>query len=203
MFSESAAMMMEGSTGTDYRPVEASLMHMPCQERVPATKRSKGEAPARKLDSIDLKILSVLQKNARISNVELADEVHLSPSPCLARVRSLEREGFIDSYVALLDPQALGVGVNVFVQVRLEKQVESAFSTFEKAIATRPEVMECFLMTGAADYLLRVVVPDLESFQKLLVEFVSKIPGVGNTQSSVSLKQVTYKTALPIPPAVS
>jgi Lrp/AsnC family leucine-responsive transcriptional regulator len=167
--------------------------------RTHTMKGSQNNTVPRKLDSIDWKILTVLQENARIANVELADEVHLSPSPCLARVRTLERDGFINRYVTLLDSHAVGLGVNVFVQVRLEKQVESSFNVFEKAIATRPEIMECYLMTGAADYLLRVVVPDLESFQKLLTEFVAKIPGVGNTQSSIALKQVRYKTALPIP----
>jgi Lrp/AsnC family leucine-responsive transcriptional regulator len=160
---------------------------------------SKGDTGVRKLDSIDLKILSVLQENARVANVDLAAEVHLSPSPCLARVRTLEREGFISRYVTLLDPRTVGIGVNVFVQVRLEKQVEPALSLFEKAVATRPEVMECYLMTGSADYLLRVVVSDLEAFQRLLTEYIAKIPGVGNIQSSIALKQVKYKTALPIP----
>jgi Lrp/AsnC family leucine-responsive transcriptional regulator len=131
--------------------------------------------------------------------VELADAVHLSPSPCLARVKSLERDGFISRYVTLLDPRAVGLGVNVFVQVRLEKQVEPSLNVFERAVSQRPEIMECYLMTGSADYLLRVVVPDLEAFQRLLTEFVAKIPGVGNIQSSIALKQVKYKTALPLP----
>src|SRR5579871_1657117 len=151
-----------------------------------------------RLDSIDWRILAALQENARIANVELADKVHLSPSPCLARVKALERDGFIRRYVTLLDPGAIGLGVNVFVQVRLDRQVEPALNAFEKAVAGRPEIMECYLMTGTADYLLRVVVADLEAFQKLLTEFVAKIPGVGNIQSSIALKQVKYKTALPI-----
>jgi DNA-binding Lrp family transcriptional regulator len=98
-----------------------------------------------------------------------------------------------------LDPRAVGLGVNVFVQVRLEKQVEPSLNVFERAVSQRPEIMECYLMTGSADYLLRVVVPDLEAFQRLLTEFVAKIPGVGNIQSSIALKQVKYKTALPLP----
>jgi Lrp/AsnC family leucine-responsive transcriptional regulator len=153
---------------------------------------------SRKLDSIDRKILATLQENARIANVELSEEVHLSPSPCLARVRALERDGFIKNYVTLLDPRSVGLGVNVFVQVRLEKQIESALNSFEKAIAERPEIMECYLMTGQADYLLRIVVSDLDDFQKLLTEFVAKIAGVGNIQSSIALKQVKFKTALPL-----
>jgi len=153
---------------------------------------------SRKLDSIDWKILAILQDNARIANVELSEKVHLSPSPCLARVRALERDGFIKNYVTLLDPRSVGLGVNVFVQVRLEKQIESALNAFEKAVAARPEIMECYLMTGQADYLLRIVVSDLEDYQKLLTEFVAKIAGVGNIQSSIALKQVKYKTALPV-----
>ncbi len=151
-----------------------------------------------RLDSIDWKILSELQQNARIPNVELADRVSLSPSPCLARVKALERNGFVSRYVTLLDPAAVGMGVNIFVQVRLERQVGPCLTAFENAVAARPEIMECYLMTGTADYLLRIVVPDLEAYQRLLTEFVAKIPGVGSIQSSVSLKQVKYKTALPL-----
>lgn len=150
------------------------------------------------LDSIDWKILSALQENARIPNIELADRVGLSPSPCLARVKTLERGGFIIRHVTLLDPGAVGLGVSVFIQVRLEKQIEPTLTVFEKAVANRLEVMECYLMTGAADYLLRVVVSDLQEFQRFVTD-LSKIPGVGNIQSSVALKQVKYKTALPLP----
>jgi Lrp/AsnC family transcriptional regulator, leucine-responsive regulatory protein len=151
------------------------------------------------LDSIDWKILSALQENGRISNVDLANWVSLSPSPCLARVKTLEREGVISGHVTLLNPSAVGLGVNLFVQVRLEKQVEPSLTAFEKAVAGRPEVMECYLMTGTSDYLLRVVVSDLREFQRFVTDVVSRIPGVGNIQSSVALKQVKYKTALPIP----
>jgi len=150
------------------------------------------------LDSIDWNILKALQEDARIANVDLAEIVNLSPSPCLARVRALERGGFIGRYVTLLDPASVGLSVSVFVQVRLEKQVESSLNAFEKAIAARPEVMECYLMTGTSDYLLRVVVSDLQEFQTFVTD-LSKIPGDGNIQSSVALKQVKYKTALPLP----
>lgn len=149
------------------------------------------------LDSIDWNILQVLQENARIANTDLAEKVHLSPSPCLVRVKSLERAGYIRRYVTLLDPAAVGLKVNLFVQVRLEKQVEGSLNAFEKAIAARPEVMECYLMTGVSDYLLRVLVSDLQEFQNFVTE-LSKIPGVGNIQSSVALKQVKYETALPL-----
>lgn len=153
---------------------------------------------ASELDSIDWKILSVLQENARIPNVELADRVGLSPSPCLTRVKTLEREGFISRRVTLLDPGAVGLGVSVFVQVRLEKQIEPTLTVFEKAVAERLEVMECYLMTGVSDYLLRVVVSDLQEFQRFVTD-LSRIPGIGSIQSSVALKQVKYNTALPLP----
>src|ERR1700676_1160030 len=158
--------------------------------------------PLAKLDKTDWNILAELQENGRISNVDLASKVHLSPSPCLARVKTLEESGVINRYVALLDPVAAGLSVSIFVQVTLDRQIEPALTTFESAVASRPEVMECYLMTGSSDYLLRVVVADLEEFQKFVTD-LSKISGVGNIQSSVALKQVKYKTALPLPGAES
>lgn len=149
------------------------------------------------LDSIDLRILSLLQDNARISNVNLAEKVGLSPSPCLTRVKTLEREHVISRYVTLLQPEAVDLSVSVFVQIRLERQIEPSLTAFEKAVSMRSEVMECYLMTGTADYLLRVVVSDLREFQKFVTD-LSKIAGVGNIQSSFALKQVKYKTALPL-----
>jgi len=154
------------------------------------------------LDATDWKILARLQDNARLTNVELARAVNLSPSPCLARVRQLEEGGLISRYVTLLDALALGLTVSVFIQVRLERQVEKALETFEGAIAARPEVMECYLMTGDADYMLRVMVADVQALERFIVDFLAKIPGVGNLKSSFALKQVKYKTALPLPGAV-
>jgi Lrp/AsnC family leucine-responsive transcriptional regulator len=151
------------------------------------------------MDAIDLRILARLQQDARISNVELARAVNLSPSPCLARVRALESAGYIDRYVTLLEPKMLGLTVSVLVQVTLEKQIEPALETFEKAVRERPEVMECWLMTGDADYLLRVLVPDVPAFERFILEFLSRVPGVGNIKSSFALKQVKYQTALPLP----
>jgi DNA-binding Lrp family transcriptional regulator len=152
------------------------------------------------LDAIDLKILAALQADARIANVDLARKVHLSPSPCLARVRALEEGGLVARYVTLLDPKKLGLTVSVLVQVTLERQVEKALEAFERAVRERPEVMECYLMTGDADYLLRVVVPDVPAFERFILDFLSKVPGVGNIKSSFALKQVKYQTALPLPP---
>lgn len=151
-----------------------------------------------KLDAIDLKILDTLQGDARIANVDLARKAHLSPSPCLARVRALEDSGVIARHVTLLDAKKLGLTVSVLVQVTLERQIEPALETFEKAIRERPEVMECYLMTGDADYLLRVVVGDLAAYERFLMEHLTRVPGVSSIRSSFALKQVAYKTALPL-----
>jgi Lrp/AsnC family transcriptional regulator, leucine-responsive regulatory protein len=151
------------------------------------------------LDSTDWKILGLLQGDARVSNVDLAGKVGLSPSPCLSRVRALESAGYISRYVSLLDPIKVGLKVSVFIQVTLEKQIQAALGTFERAIRDRPEVMECYLMTGDADYLLRVVVSDLQALEHFILNFLSRVPGVGNIKSSFALKQVKYQTALPLP----
>ncbi len=152
----------------------------------------------RQIDSIDRSILAVLQENGRITNVELAEQVGLSPSPCLVRTKMLEEEGFIRQYAALLEARAVGLGVSIFVQVSLDRQVELSLKAFENAIARRMEVMECYLMTGTSDYLLRVVVADLDEYQLFVTDFLSRVPGVGSIRSSVALKQVKYKTALPL-----
>ena len=150
------------------------------------------------LDPTDWKILALLQEDARISNVDLASAVGLSPSPCLARVRSLESNGYIRRYVSLLDPQRVGLKVSVFIQVTLEKQIEPALEVFQRAISERPEVMECYLMTGDSDYLLRVVVSDIQALQDFIVNFLSRVPGVGNIRSSFALRPVKYRTDLPL-----
>ncbi|MEM5437403.1 Lrp/AsnC family transcriptional regulator [Paraburkholderia diazotrophica] len=156
---------------------------------------------ARRLDRIDIAILQQLQQNARITNAELARAVNLSPTPCFNRVRALEKLGLFRQQVTLLDAEALGLRINVFIQVSLEKQVEDALRRFEQEVGERPEVMECYLMTGDADYLLRVVVPDMQSLERFIVQWLTKIPGVSNIRSSFALKQVRYKTALPLPVA--
>ena len=158
----------------------------------------KNKIPDLPYDKTDRKILDALQDNARITNIELAQMVGLSPSPCLQRVRRLQDSGLISRYVTLLNPLALGLTVSVFIQVSLERQVERALESFEKAIQSRPEVMECYLMTGDADYLLRVVVPDVPSLERFIVNYLSKISGIASIKSSFALKQVKYKTALPL-----
>lgn len=150
------------------------------------------------LDAIDRKILALLQNDARIANVDLADKVGLSPSPCLRRVRDLEESGIIRRYVTLLDPTEVGLPVSVFVSVTLERQVEQALERFEAAILKRPEVMECYLMTGDADYLLRVAIADLAAYERFLIEHLTRVPGVSSIRSSFALKQVKYSTVLPL-----
>lgn len=149
-------------------------------------------------DGTDTRILRELQENARLTNVELAQRVHLSPSPCLARVRTLEAEGIISRYVTLLDPAKLGIDLSVFIQIRLERQVEQALEQFEAAMSRTPEVMECYLMTGDSDYLIRVVVEDVRALERFILDGLAKIPGVANIRSSIAIKQVKYKTALPL-----
>ncbi|WP_282609978.1 Lrp/AsnC family transcriptional regulator [Pelagibius sp. Alg239-R121] len=150
------------------------------------------------LDELDRKILSCLQENARISNAELAEMVGLSPSPCWRRVRALEDAGVVRKYAAIVEPKVIGLPVNVFVSVTLEKQVEDWLERFEAALQDRPEVMECYLMTGEFDYLLRVVVPDLQAYEKFVLEHLTRIQGISGIKSSFALKQVQYKTALPL-----
>jgi DNA-binding Lrp family transcriptional regulator len=150
------------------------------------------------LDEIDRHLLERLQENARESNAALARAVGLSPSPCLRRVKELETSGVIRSYVTLLDPARVGLGVSVFVQVRLERQVEDALERFEALVRARPEVMECYLMTGDADYLLRVVVSDIPAYERFLMDHLTRVAGVSSIRSSFALKQVKYRTALPL-----
>src|ERR1700677_3805579 len=150
------------------------------------------------LDDLDRKILQALQLDGRLTNVELSEKVGLSPSPCLARVRRLEREGVIGQYVALLESERLGPIVNVFIQITLSQQSESVLEVFERTVKDLPEVMECYLMSGDADYLLRVVVQDTVALRNFILDKLTKTPGVANIRSSFALKQVKYKTAFPL-----
>lgn len=151
------------------------------------------------MDSIDLKILQELQVDGALSNVELARRVHLSPSPCLTRVRALEAQGVIQRYVALADPKALGLGLNVFISISLKEQSRQALADFEQRIAEHDEVMECYLMTGDSDYLIRVAVADIAALERFILNQLTPIAGIEKIRSSFALKQVRYKTALPLP----
>jgi DNA-binding Lrp family transcriptional regulator len=152
-----------------------------------------------KLDTLDLRILAELQQDGALSNVELARRVHLSPSPCLARVKALEAAGVIDRYVAIANAAALGLGLNVFISISLKTQSKESLASFEQSIALHDEVMECYLMTGDSDYLIRVAVADMAALEKFIVEQLTPIPGIEKIRSSFALKQVRYKTALPLP----
>ena len=151
------------------------------------------------IDSIDSEILAQLQRKGRITNNDLAEAVGLSPSACLRRVRELENNGVIDRYAAVLNQAAAGLALSIFVQVTLERQIESALEAFERHVMLCPEVMECYLMTGDADYLLRVVVSDVTAYEQFLMNHLTRIPGVAGIKSSFALKRVKYETALPLP----
>ncbi|CAG9184809.1 Lrp/AsnC family transcriptional regulator [Cupriavidus pampae] len=150
------------------------------------------------LDATDIRILGELQRDGSLTNVELASRVNLSPSPCLARVKNLEKQGVISRRVTLLDARRLGLKVVVFIQISLDKQRRETLDAFERRVAALPQVMECYLMSGDADYLLRVIVPDVEALERLIIDHITKIPGVSNIRSSFALKQVLYSTALPL-----
>ncbi|MEK9719609.1 MAG: Lrp/AsnC family transcriptional regulator [Quisquiliibacterium sp.] len=154
------------------------------------------------LDATDLRILRELQDDASLSNVELSRRVHLSPSPCLARVRALQAAGLIRQYVALLDAKQLGLNLNVFISISLKQQSREALEAFEASVCAHEEVMECYLMTGDADYLLRVAVPDIAALERFILENLTPIPQVEKIRSSFALKQVRYKTALPLQGAI-
>jgi len=153
---------------------------------------------AMSLDRYDKSILEALQKDGRISNVQLAQLVSLSESACLRRVRALEDAGMIDRYVALLSQRAVGLSGNVFVHIGLHREEESELAAFEEAVQNIPEVMECYLMTGEFDYLLRVVVSDMADFERLHRDALTRLPGVARVNSSVSIRTVQKKTELPL-----
>ena len=153
--------------------------------------------PISSLDALDRKILNHLQNNGRVTNQELADDIGLSPSPCLRRVRQLEASGAILRYVALVDPETIGLSVTAFVRVRLDQQDDRHLADFEAAVADFPEVMECYLMTGEADYQLRVLVGSLGQFEDFLRHRLTRVKGVANVTTSFALRPVIYKTALP------
>jgi len=151
------------------------------------------------LDDTDIRLLRILQENARLSNVELSERVGLSASPCLRRMRQLEDSGVIKGYMTLIDQNVIGLPVSVFISVTLKEQSERALDEFEGRIRALPEVMECYLMTGTADYLLRVVTADLAAYERFLKEHLTRIPAIASIQSSFALKQVSFRTALPLP----
>ena len=150
------------------------------------------------LDRYDRLILEALQQDGRMSNVQLAQKVSLSESACLRRVRALEEDGLIDRYAALLNQNHAGLPGNVFVQIGLHREVESELSAFEDAVREIPEVMECYLMSGEFDYLIRVVVSDMADFERIHKTALTRLPGVARVNSSFAIRTVQRKTELPL-----
>ena len=154
-----------------------------------------------KLDVIDRKILQTLQREGRISNVDLAKRVHLSPTPCFERVRRLEQGGYIQRYVAQLDPQRLGMGLLAFIEVSLDKTSPLAFERFREIVADMPEVQECHMVAGGFDYLLKVRVTDMVAYRRFLGERISALPGVSRTHTYFVMEETKSTQEIPIPGA--
>lgn len=150
------------------------------------------------LDAFDIKILNVLQENARITTLELAEAVGLSATPCARRVKRLEDEGLIERYVTLLNPERVGLGLSVFINVRLRNQTSTAIENFERTVRDMPEITECYLVTGVYDYLLRLRVSDVESLREFIRNRLTTIECIGETHSSIVLDKMKYTTALTI-----
>ncbi|PKF60240.1 AsnC family transcriptional regulator [Psychromonas sp. psych-6C06] len=152
-----------------------------------------------KLDRIDKKILTLMQANARISNLELAETVGLSPTPCSRRVKRLEESGIIDKHVTLLKPAVLGLNLTAMIGISMDRHTPDRFDRFEQAIADLPEVLECLIVTGqSADFLLKVVVRDMQHYEKFLLGHLTKLEGVTGVHSSFVLREVVKKTELPL-----
>jgi Lrp/AsnC family leucine-responsive transcriptional regulator len=154
--------------------------------------------PEARIDTIDRKILALLQQDAHMTMEKLSEAVGLSPSPCARRVRNLEAAGVIKRYVAVVDQDKAGLPVSVFASIKLERQREDELDRFAKAIARWPEIVECYLMTGQRDYLLRVVVKDLPAYEAFLKRTLTRLDGVASIESSFALSQVKHAQALPV-----
>ncbi len=150
------------------------------------------------LDDIDRKIIAALQRDARLTTLQLAEQVGLSASPCARRVRLLEESGVITGYVAVVDQQEVGLPVSVFASVKLERQREEELDRFARAVTQWPEVLDCYLMTGAQDFLMRIVVRDLAAYERFLKEKLTRLEGVSSIESSFALGQVKRSNVLPL-----
>ncbi|REC57929.1 Lrp/AsnC family transcriptional regulator [Rhodosalinus sediminis] len=150
------------------------------------------------IDDTDRRILRVLQREGRVSNAELAERVHLSASACHRRVQRLEAAGMIRGYVALLDARRLGVPATVFVEITLTTQADEVLEAFEQAVRRVPDVLECHLMAGTADYILKLVAEDTEDFARIHRQYLTRLPGVAQMKSSFALRTVSETTALPV-----
>jgi Lrp/AsnC family leucine-responsive transcriptional regulator len=152
-----------------------------------------------KLDRIDKQLLELLQGNAQWSNLELADKVGLSPTPCARRVKQLEEAGLIKNYVALLDRDKLGLKLTAYIGITMDRHTPERFEQFEAEVMTYPEVIECSVVTGqSADYLIKAVVPDMQFYEPFLLGRLTRIPGVSGVHSSFQLRQVIQRTQLPL-----
>lgn len=149
------------------------------------------------MDAIDRNIIRHLQENARLTNQELADKINLSPSPCLRRVRNLEKTGVLAGYTAIVDQEKYGLPINVFVNLRLEKQSDEAIRAFEEGIQCLDEVVECYLMTGSRDYMLRIVSQSLKTYETFVREKLTTLPNIAGIESSFAFGQVKRSNALP------
>ena len=152
-----------------------------------------------KLDRTDKRILELMQQDGRISNLELSEKIGLSPSPCSRRVKHLEESGYVDRHVTLLNQHKLGLKLTAYIHISMDRHTPDRFESFEKQVAEYPEVMECCLITGTdADYQLKIVVPDMELFQELLLGKITRIKGVTGVRSSFMLRNIIDKTSLPL-----
>ncbi len=152
------------------------------------------------IDGFDRRILEVLQEEGRISNQDLAERIGLSPSPCLRRVRALEESGVISAYRAILDSARLGLSLLALIHISMDRHTPERFANFEQKVSDLPEVLECLLITGQdADYQLKVVVRDMDAYQALLLNKITRITGVSGVHSSFVMRRVIDKTALPLP----
>lgn len=150
------------------------------------------------LDATDRRLLTALQKNGRITNAELSEQVNLSPSACHRRVQRLEEEGFIASYVALLDARRMGRPTTVFVEITLQGQADEVLDAFEREVAKVPDILECHLMAGTADYLLKILAEDTDDFARIHRQYLSRLPGVAQMHSSFALRTVFKTTAMKV-----
>jgi Lrp/AsnC family transcriptional regulator, leucine-responsive regulatory protein len=153
---------------------------------------------ANSLDHVDKSLLRHLQNQGRATNADLAEAARLSESACFRRVRALEAEGVITGYAATVDPRAVGLGLTVFVSISLTSQAQEVLAAFEGAVAQAPEIMECHLMAGQSDYILRVVASDVDDLERLHAHVLTRLPGVARINSSIALRTVVRRTALPV-----
>jgi len=148
------------------------------------------------LDKTDRKIITILQGDGRITNVELAQRINLSPSACLRRLHSLEVSGVVSGYVALVNQEAIGKPTNIFVEVTLKNQNEELLNAFELAVQDCAEIMECYLMSGEADYVIRVIATDTQDYERIHKQYLTRLPGVARLRSSFALRAVCKRTAI-------